>query len=171
MQPEMKIPSSAGAIWNEAKEAFDHDGSLRNLYILKTDVNDWQTFIDFLRQSEYTLTFRQGEEFALPKRAEAVFAKMQEIVPLLSINIGGIILNCHFCWEEDIELDLLPTEVNGPERCSVLFAFMVAMAQATGKDVILTPENLPETVLFRATHDASGVRMEWHSMDSYSQVS
>ena len=42
-----------------------------------------------------------------------------------------------------------PSDVNSPERLDELFNFMKGLANAVGKDVILTGENEPECPLFR----------------------
>jgi len=58
-------------------------------------------------------------------------------------------VNCHFFTREEIELDIEPSEVDSEARCLSLLAFIKGIAERVGKDVIMTPENMQETVLLR----------------------
>lgn len=66
-------------------------------------------------------------------------------------------MNCHFFAVEQIEFDLDPAEVSDPSRLEGLFAFMKGLASAVGKDVLLTPENVPSIVIFRCRPGATHV--------------
>ena len=39
--------------WKTCKQDFEWDGSWRDIYILNTNILEWQKFIDFLRSSKY----------------------------------------------------------------------------------------------------------------------
>jgi hypothetical protein len=42
------------------EEAFECDGSLRDLYVLSTSLNDWHDFLTFVNSSRYRVSFRIG---------------------------------------------------------------------------------------------------------------
>jgi hypothetical protein len=125
-----------------SKEALEWDGSLRDLYILNTTVDDWQSLIDFLLQSEYPNTYTVNGEIAeFPSRVERVFETRNKATTLLSVRVDKVMLNCHFFCEEEIEFDLDPREITDKAHLRRLFEFMKRVGQVVGKDVLLTLEN------------------------------
>lgn len=136
--------------WTEYKKEFEWDGSWRDIYILKTGIGDWQQLIGFLRKDLYSITFKIGENVApLPADAAEIFHKRNQSGVLMSVQVDGITLNCHFFTEEEIEFDIDPREVNSEERLKELFGFMRRIGQLLQKEVILTPENGREAAIFR----------------------
>ena len=150
--------------WNEYKSAFTWDGSWRDLYILNTTLTDWQQLIDFLRASSYTLRFDHEEDEPLPEHIAGLFGG--EILHLLSINLGGPILNCHFFTEEEIEFDLDPREFKSRQEGERLLAFMKGVGDRLGKAIRLTPENTQNIALVE--YDPSRGRFskpsDWHDV-------
>ena len=81
--------------WEDCKEAFEQDGSLRDIYVLDTALDDWQKFIDFINQSNYKFSFFVGNKLSpFPSEAGYIFEQKESL--LLSISINGMIINCHF---------------------------------------------------------------------------
>ena len=68
---------------------------------------------------------------------------------MLSVNVGGVLLNTHFFSLEEIEFDLDPQEVDSEERFGSLLSFLAGCGRATGKTAIVTCENLPQKVILR----------------------
>jgi hypothetical protein len=126
--------------WSEYKREFSWDGSWRDIYVLNTKIDDWQDFINLLRNSEFPVD-------GLPDDLPSIFSDA-EIRPLLTINVGGVTLNCHFFRTEEIELDLDPREVTEVEKANELFRFMEAIGCALRKPVRMTPENLKDRPIF-----------------------
>ena len=132
------------------KDVFYRDGSLRDIYVLETTSGDWQKLITFLESADYRVTFGvDGVKRPLPTEFSEIQKHMGEVVQLLSIYVEGVRLNCHFFWIEDIELDLLPNEVDTETKAEAIFRFMMEVGQLLEKEVILTPENGREFVIVR----------------------
>ena len=56
------------------RDVFYRDGSLRDIYILETSEQDWQTLLDFLRTSSYSLECLIGEGHQqLPEQVTDLF--------------------------------------------------------------------------------------------------
>jgi hypothetical protein len=139
---------------------FEWDGGLRDLYVLNTTIEDWQAAIDFLRSSAYPLSFWLNDKAVpLPENVGSVFANRSQIDVLLSIDISGMIINCHFFTEQELELDLDPREVNSEEQLNSLFRFMKALGQYLRKGVILTHENSPHLVLLRSSPNGDEIQI------------
>ena len=135
--------------WQQAKTEFEWDGSLRDVYILNADVGVWQKVIDSLQSSDYPLLCDvNGKEATLPDNVADVFEKRSEGGPTLSVDVHGILLNCHFFTEEEVEFDLDPQEIDSEERLQALFRFMRRIGEAAGRQVIMTPENAAHYPVF-----------------------
>jgi hypothetical protein len=131
----------------DCKEAFEWDGSLRDIYIHDTTLNDWQIFIDLIRHGRYNFSFVTGDNSSsLPDNVQGVFN--QQETSLLSISINGMMANCHFFGIEEIELDIDPREVVSEENFRDLMDFISSLGQALAKQVRITTENLPNRPLF-----------------------
>ncbi len=134
--------------WEDYSTDFDWDGSLRDIYVLETSVLDWQKLFDFLKSSDYTFAYQLYELEELPGSIE-IFGERRENKGLLCVDAGDVTLNCHFFCREIIEFDLDPREVKGEEQANFVFDFMRQLGRALNKEVILTPENMLESPIFK----------------------
>lgn len=127
------------------EEAFEIDGSLRDIYVLDTNWQDWQALLDFLRLETYPIKFTVGgEQRSLPENIEDIFALAQDNGVLLRIDETHLALHCHFFTSEEIEFDLDPRAFHSEHselQVSRLLNFIRDMGRLLNKVVILTPEN------------------------------
>ena len=126
------------------------DGSLRDIYVLGTGLEDWDRVLTSLT-SRYTTVEYWGDgrtRSSLPK-AETIFAFRQQTSPLLRVTLNGVILQCHFFTPDEIEFDFVPKEIDTPERLQALLEFVETLGQSTGKTVVVTLENHPEWAFLR----------------------
>ena len=149
--------------WSIYKTEFSPDGSLRDICVFGTDINDWAKAAGIIASQRYGLEFRQkftGRHF--PEDLQGLFpSSANEEFTLLSVDISGVLLNCHFFTQEQIEFDLDPAEVKSAEQLAKLFEFMYAVAGAVGKDVLMTPENEEQHPIFRCR--PSSVQIEYQA--------
>ena len=144
--------------WNKYKKEFEWDGSLRDLYILNTDISHWQRLIDSLQGGTYKITFKVDDEtVAMPEDVTEIFRKRDEVTVLMSLALGGIIINSHFFTDQQIEFDIDPREINSEEKLNQLFGFMRGIGQLLQKEVLLTSENAQEIIIFRYMPDTERV--------------
>ncbi len=134
--------------WENYAADFDWDGSWRDIYVLETSIDDWQTMFDFLHSSQYEFQYQRYEPEPLPSITE-VFSKKYEHKGDLYVVVGDVTLNCHFFVPEQIEFDLDPCEVKGEEQAEALLDFMRQLGRALNKEVILTPESFEENPIFK----------------------
>ncbi len=145
--------------WHEVKTEFEWDGSWRDIYVLDADLEAWQKLLDFLRSSQYQLLYTdEGEAVSLPETAAKVFEGRDSFWPCLGVEVGGLLFNCHFFTDEEIEFDLDPREVKGQDTLDVVLAFMRDIGQAVGKRVILTPENFQNIAIFEYLPESNCIR-------------
>lgn len=132
------------------REVFYRDGSLRDIYVCGTTVDDWQKLLTFLRAEKYRFTYEiGGVETSMPDDFSQIQNHIGSTGQLLSIYVDKVRLNCHFFCVEEIELDLLPNDVDTKDRVEAVFEFMSEVGRTLSKDVILTPENGRDQVLLR----------------------
>lgn len=144
--------------WDIFKAEFYRDGSLRDIYVLDTQLRDWNAAAKFIAQ-RYRLEFTGGwKEATFPTDIGQLFPTSPDSqLTALSFDVEGVRVNCHFFTTDEIEFDVDPAEVNEPSRLDALFAFMKELATAVGKDVILTPENMREIAIFRCRPEGDQV--------------
>ena len=137
--------------WTSVAHEFVPDGSLRDLYVINTDLSDWQRVLDFLRASASEIAYTVDRSSAeLPVRVEAIFAELQrERNPRLRFDVAGVPLVCHFFTADEIEFDMRPEDVPGPDHLTALLEFMRTLGNLTGKMVLLTPESGQQSPIFR----------------------
>jgi hypothetical protein len=140
-------------------EVFYVDGSLRDIYVLNVSMNDWQKLFDWiLRLSPWEVIFyKDGEETLYKETDVAKFFEEKESdgVNLMSININGVLINCHFFSESEIEFDIDPKQVKSMSEANIVFEFMKSLSKLIGKESILTGENTPEYPLVTNQSDGT----------------
>jgi hypothetical protein len=156
-----------GLAWETVRVEFAFDGSWRDIYVCESDIATWQRMLDGLRAAGYELGyFRDHQPVELPVDAEQAFPLRGECDRRLGVRFAGVLANCHFFTQEEIEFDIDPREVKGQEQLDAVFEFMRCLAEATGKEAILTPENCPHIVIFRVRPGQLAIEHEvfdgWH---------
>lgn len=145
---------------SDYQRAFHQDGSLRDIYVRNVTVDHWEKFLDFLRSSGFGLRyFRDGEATQLPSSAAHILAD-KSCSHNLAIDVGGVVVCCHFFGTEEIELDIDPRGVTSPSAVDRVLDFMGRLGACLARDVILTEENSPEDVWFRYSSEDDVVRCE-----------
>ncbi len=132
--------------------AWQIDGSLRDIYVLNTNLQDWQTALDFLRKA-YHPTYKIDSEDVPPfTDVTTVFRNRNEQSYLMAIKIEEVNIHCHFFLARLIEFDIHPHEVDSESKEDAILNFMRGLADTLGKEVILTFEGTEEGwVLLRVT--------------------
>ena len=136
--------------WDQVRCEFYQDGSWRDIYVLRTTIEHWQWALDALRSSSFPMGyFRAGVESSLPPSAAEAFPESGRADRLLSVDLHGPIANAHFFTETEIEFDLDPSQVFSQRELDAVLEFMQLLANATGRETILTPENQEHIQVFR----------------------
>lgn len=135
-------------LWEDYKNEFEPDGSLRDIYIKGVGLDDWQAFMDFLRKTDAVLDFHvDGDAVGLPVDISEVILD-QHHTYLLSIGLQGVSVHCHFFLSEEIELNVDPREIDSEVKAKIVFRLMTTAGRTLKKRVIMTPENMQDQVVF-----------------------
>ena len=146
--------------WERCRPDFKPDGSLRDIYILATTTREWDVALAVVRELATSLAFSiDGVTRPLPPSASEVFAVSRDCSALLTFKYAAIPFSCHFFGEEEIELSLAPNDISSADRLDALAEFLSILGTRTGRDVLLTPENLPASPILR--YSVSSGAVDW----------
>jgi len=135
-----------GVSWDGCKADFEADGSLRDIYIVRTTLEDWRAVVSLVTASPYSATLDGEDASGISIDVPALLA--HPAAHLLSIRVGRLDLNCHFFSEDEVEFDFVPNGLNEEDLRSLL-TFMSSLGRLTGKLVVMTPENVRTHPIFR----------------------
>lgn len=140
---------------NFLDDVFFNDGSLRDIYVLDVDINDWQIFLNWILSTHWAVAFYKDGQVKVYEKTEAthLFDEKKNSAIKMSIDIMGIIFNCYFFSEDELEFDIQPKEVRGVTEAIEVFKFMRELSKILGKEIILTEENTPEYPLVTVKPD------------------
>ncbi len=144
--------------WEDVAEAFEPDGALRDIYVENVALEEWERTLAEIQKNYGPVAFTvDGQPAPLPSNVRDIFGLRFEHSPLLSFSVAGIELACHFFAEDEIEFDLVPGQVNGPNRLHGLIEFLRQLASLLKKPASLTAENARNAVILRAQPEAAHV--------------
>ena len=125
------------------------DGSLRDIYVHNTDINDWNKLYQSLLNSEYQLSYlRDGELQEIPENAELILCN-NKCAHTFRVQSENIVFITHFFIEQQIEFDVDPKDFNSYDQSEILFDFMHFVSDVLGKEVVMSPENSEEIALLK----------------------
>ncbi|HEX4206336.1 MAG TPA: hypothetical protein VHZ51_19485 [Ktedonobacteraceae bacterium] len=133
--------------------AFRNEAALRDIFVLETDGQDWQTFLPFLHASPYPVEcLIDGEPRPLPERVEDLFAYSLEH-PIIRIDEVHLAVHCYCFAEQGMEFDIaakdFQDETTFREQIARLLDFIRTIGRVLNKVIILAPEGSPGFPLFR----------------------
>jgi hypothetical protein len=158
--------------WDNINWIFKPDGSLRDLYIQETSLNDWEKVIDILN-SEYDLSYFSENKINKKEVFEYLQDETGEIeCKAVSININNVYINCHFFSIEQIEFDIDPREVNSVLEVDIILSFMTTLSSKLKKEIILTGESDENFPLIKINVDEKvfTIVTEKEANDYYSEM-
>jgi hypothetical protein len=131
--------------WSDIKYEFESDGSLRDIYVFDTSDSTWNVFFAAIINSYPHKFFIDGVETSLPSSYSSIKKIQNDATTMLSINVdGGLLANCHFFSEDQIELDICPSDIASPVDLENLQKFLFWLHNLVKLKVVLTHENSPE---------------------------
>ncbi len=127
--------SQATEQWKSFAGEFQHDGTLRDIYVLDVQLDHWEKAARFIIRQGYRIKFSgTWTQTAFPADLARLFPTGPESeCTTLSIDVSEVLINCHFFTPDEIEFDLDPREIVDPSKLEAVFAFMSGLANAVGK--------------------------------------
>ncbi|KAA0541803.1 hypothetical protein FZW96_21575 [Bacillus sp. BGMRC 2118] len=143
---------------NILENVFFQDGTLRDIYVFHTDLEDWKKIINWIGNSTYSMEFYvDGQVTSEYENLDIayLFKETEKKSILMSINVTGIKINCHFFSQDEIEFDIDPKQIKNENDVSTVFKFMNNLSKVLGKQTILSGENSPELPLVQVNPDGT----------------
>jgi hypothetical protein len=127
------------------REIFVPDcGALQDIKVFDVNAWDWQSLLHFL-STNYELVYSEdGVVESLPNFA-TIWQRHNEKALTLKVLLPGFTVNSCFFDDDQIELDLLPEDIDSPEKANAVFALIKAIARLLQKEVFLVEENASAT--------------------------
>ena len=131
-------------LWDDVKAWFDVEtnGTLPDVQVPATTVDDWQALVDLVRAQGWAFAFLvDGEPRELPAQAQDMLSRRDEARAQLNVWLApGVlaIFRPYAAHEIDFDVDL--RELQGQQRLDLLCEFFRAIGQRLGKPVLMTPE-------------------------------
>jgi hypothetical protein len=127
--------------WENINWIFKPDGSLRDIYIQNTSIEDWGKLIDLLN-SKYNLKYFLENKIDKDEVFKYLEDETGEVeCSTVSIEIENIKINCHFFLIEQIEFDIDPSEIKTKSDFEKVLSFMKSISSTLKKQITLTGEN------------------------------
>lgn len=144
--------------WTQLKkEIYYCDGSLRDIYVFQTNLEDnekWTNLVNQLYSVKWFNGLTQTEEQKIDIQVIRGYLKGEHsLCSSANVYIDKIQINNHFFIDNQIENDISPTEINNIDDHEKIINYMSVISVLLDKPVILTPENEQETILIRVTKD------------------
>ncbi len=142
---------------------FEKDGSLREIYVLDTTIDDWQKLLDFLHANDFETEFYIGrqKQHKLTRNAANLFDDERQISRLVRVIIGNAALHSHCFTKGQIEFDVDPREINDEQTAKTVLQFMKRVGQYLKMPVRLTPENTEAIALVQYLPGQISEGEEW----------
>jgi hypothetical protein len=123
------------------REIFVPDsGSLLDIYVFSVNAAEWQSVLNFLA-ANYELHYTEdGVTQPLPPFT-TIRQHQQERAVSLKIQLPGFTVNTHFFLEDEIEMDVLPEDVDSFEKAQAVFMLIKCMARLLEKEVFMVAES------------------------------
>ena len=138
-------------IWEKIKtDIYYSDGSLRDIYVLDSTIEDWKKWIGFINEN-YQVKFKyfdnQGNKKIESKiNFDEVSKYWNNYENSISAEflVGEVLLKCYFFSSDEIENDFFPEEVKSLEQHYLILDYLKSISKILNKEIILTPENYSE---------------------------
>ncbi len=148
--------------FEQHKWIFEPDGSLLDIYVQETKLDDWLNLIDFLNEN-YKIKYGPASDNEPQDKINKVYVTSFLLdttgeleCRTVSVFSDNLIFNCHFFLQDEIELDADPKEFKGQKDFETLIAFMTAISKTLNKEIILTAEGCP-TIPLITLESSSGL--------------
>jgi hypothetical protein len=138
-------------------EVFFVDGSLRDICVFNVDLDEWQRLYEFFHRSSWNITLYIDGQISEYKNTTVykLFKEKENHSIIMTININGIMFNCYFFSDTEIEFDIDPKEIKNETDVNIVFEFMKKISKVLGKESILTVESDPDNPIITVHSDGS----------------
>ena len=123
------------------RQAFAPDsGMLLDIRVYGTSEADYRALLPFIVSHFSARYVRDGVELEVPDY-DTILGDYENVSVFVKSDVSRVQVNLWFHSQEEIDLDLLPDNVDSVEKAVGIFDFMKTVAMLLHKRVLLTAEN------------------------------
>jgi hypothetical protein len=123
------------------REIFVPDsGALLDIIVFGATDDDWRSLLGFL-SANYELTYLEDGIAAPLPELSIIWQRSEQQSLTLQILLRGFIANTFFFSTDQIQLDILPEDINSAERAEAVFTLMKGISRSLNKQVFLVQEH------------------------------
>ena len=127
------------------QELFKPDsGILFEIRAYRVSAGDYDLLLPILTERYPAVYSEDGVPKDLPDY-NTIVRRRDLCTPMLALNVIGVQVNCWFWEDSEIDLDLLPDDVDSAEKAEGVFTLMKTIATTLKKRVLLTAEGVGAT--------------------------
>jgi hypothetical protein len=115
-------------------------GALRDIFVFDVTAVHWQSLLHFLSANYVLIYSEDGVVEPLPEFS-TIWQRHEQKSLTLEVLLPGFTINAHFFLNDQIELNLLPEDVDSPEKAEAVFTLIKAVARLLKKEVFLVQEH------------------------------
>lgn len=135
------------------KSVFFNDGSLRDIYIIDTTIDDWNIIWDYIKTLNKVTLIVDGETvISIPNDIIDIFEGRKDKSIFVSFDFNGVNICSHFFCISEIEFDISPKEINNTAKAEAVIKFLVTVSELLNKNVSISLENDKENPLITVGH-------------------
>ena len=116
--------------WSQAAGDFVPDGSLRDIYVRHVRADDWESAYRWLIGTYPHVFTRDGSQIDPPPSLEFIWQDRAVASNLLTLQVGGLRMKCHFFQSDDLELDIRPEEIANEDRFAAVTGLMEGLGRS-----------------------------------------
>ena len=142
--------------WNSIKkQIYFEDGSLRDIIVPDWSVDNWRKWTELIN-AKYKVEFSNGQTETISDKinfevVKAYWEGKSDIINTATIYIDQVIIKCYFFDDKEFENDIQPKEFVAMKDHLNLVDYMIAISSLNKKTVLLTNENLGNSVLIEVS--------------------
>ena len=123
-------------IWEKIKtDIYYSDGSLRDIYVLDSTIEDWKKWIDFINEN-YQVKFEYFDNQGNKKIESKInfyevskYWNNYENSISAEFLVGEVLLKCYFFSIDEIENDFFPEEVKTIEQHNLIIEYLKSISK------------------------------------------
>jgi hypothetical protein len=123
------------------REIFAPDSrALLDIFVFEVTPNHWQSLLDFLA-GNYQLVYLEDGVAASRPDFSTIWQRCGKKAVTLQVLLPAFTVNTHFFLIDQIEMDVLPEDVDSSEKADAVFTLMKCIARLLGKEVFMVQEH------------------------------
>jgi hypothetical protein len=123
------------------KKIFVSDqGALLDIRAFHMMPKDWDAVLSYLPKHYHISYSEDGRPMTIPSFSE-IKERNETAVILMKIHLSGVTVNCHFFNVDQIDMDVLPEDVDSESKAQSVFNLMSELSRLLNKSVFLVPES------------------------------